>query len=286
MNRTLPSLTLALPRQFVGSISALAWSNDSTRIAAASTGGSVAVWETRTGACVFEKQVAREHLTALAWTGQGRCLLVGSKRGALTFLHLASGKTVTSSRFSHPITRIAYAPNEQVERFFVVAGPMLQMFTVGQAHPTTRRYATPLINAAWCPAGRAIAALTQHGLLDVWGVTERSSRLHTVLHNAPRCLTWGMTDQSLTIGTEQGQIQDYSLKGERWEQMYAISRFPLAALFRGELGVIAQSACETVLWTTHALHELAHRVHPVSLDPRGVALATAQTRAIHVAALS
>jgi WD40 repeat protein len=286
MNTTFSSLTLTLPRQFTGTISALAFSPDSTRLAAVSSCGSVAVWETRTGTCMFEKQVARDHLTALAWTSQGRCLLLGSKRGALSLLHLASGEVITSASFSHSITKIAYAPNEDRERFFVVAGPTLQIFTAGQPHPITRRYPTPLSSAAWCPAGRSLAALTQHGLVDVWDMAARSVRFQTILHNSPRCLAWGMTDQMLTIGTAQGKIQHYSLHGARWGTEHTVSRFPIAALFWGELGVIAQSACETVLWTNQALHALAHRVQTVALDSRGAMLATAHAQALHMVLLA
>lgn len=280
---TIPSsLTLALTRQFAGSISALAWSPDSTRIAATSSRGSVAVWDTRTGACVFEKRVTRDHLTALTWTGKGRCLLLGSKRGTLSLLHLASGEVLTSSSFPHPIIRIAYAPNDCSERFFVMAGPLLRIFTAGQAHPVSRCYATPLMDALWCPAGRSIAVLTQNGQVDVWDVAARSMRFEVRRQNAARCLTWGATDQTLTIGTEQGKIQDYDLKGKRWGNEYPVSRFPLAALFRGELGIVVQSANETVLWTHTALRALAHSVQAIALDPCGSTLATAHATAIRV----
>ncbi len=282
----LSSATLTLPGQFAGAITALAWSSDSTHLAAASSQGSVAVWETRTGICVLATQVTREPLPALAWSSHGRCLLLGSAGGTLSLLHLASGEAMTSSSFSHPITRIAYAPNNEVERFFVVAGPLLRIFTAGQPHPLTRHYATPLLDAAWCPAGRSLAVLTQHGHIDVWDVAARSARFQMILRNAPRCLAWGETDQILTIGTAQGKIQSYSLTGKHWSNEYAVSRFPLTALFRGELGVIAQSAREAVLWTDQALHALAHSVHTIAIDPRGATLATAYAQAITLAPLS
>jgi WD40 repeat protein len=285
MNTILSSSTLALPRQFAGAISALAWSPDSTRLAAVSSRGSLAIWETRTGTCVCEKQLVRDDLSALAWTSQGRCLLLGSRRGTLSLLDLTSGELITSASFSHPITSIAYAPNKAIERFFVVAGPIVRIFTAGQPHSITRRYATPLLDAAWCPAGRTLAVLTQQGLVEVWDVAERSTRLRTIVPNAPRCLAWGMTDQELTIGTQRGTIQDYSLKASHWGNTYAVSRFPLAALVRGELGLIAQSADETVLWTNQVLQALAPRVQALALDPQGATLATAHAGAIHLAPL-
>jgi WD40 repeat protein len=286
MNTPLPSLTLALPRQFAGTLSALAWSPDSTCLAAVSSGGSLALWDTRTGTCLFTRQVARERLTALAWTGQGRCMLLGSARGTLAILHLASGEIATSATFAHPITKIAVSPNEHIGRFFVVAGPLLRIFTAGQTHPTTRRYATPLIDAAWCPAGRSLAVLTRHGLVEVWDVAARFARMQMILHNGPRCLAWGRTDQALTVGTAQGTIQQYSLTRGCWEGEHAVSRSPLATLLSGELGVIVQSAQEAVLWTEQEPHALASHVHTIALDPRGATLATACAEAIRVAVLA
>jgi WD40 repeat protein len=285
MNTTISSRTFTLPLQFAGTISALAFSPDSTRLAVVSSRGSLAIWETRTGACVFAKQITRDRLTALAWTRQGKCVLLGGQRGILSLLHLASGEAVTSASFSHPITKIAYAPNEEIERFLVMAGPILQVFTAGQPHGVTRRYPTPLVDAAWCPAGRDLALLTQHGLVDVWEVASRSTRLRAILPNTPRCLTWGATDQELIIGTHAGTIQDYSLRKAYWGNEHPISRFPLAALFRGEAGLIAQSACETVLWTSQALQALAQRVQALALDPCGTTLATAHAGAIQIAPL-
>jgi WD40 repeat protein len=286
MNTTLSSLTLTLPRQFAGALTALAWSPDGICLAAASSGGSVVLWDTRTGACLFARQVVREHLTALAWTGQGRCLLLGSARGTLAILHLASGEIATSATFAHPITKIAASPNEHTGRFFVVAGPLLRIFTAGQTHPTTRRYATSLIDAAWCPAGRSLAVLTRHGLVEVWDVAARSARVQMVLRNGPRCLAWDMTDQTLTVGTEQGTIQQYSFTRGGWESEYAVSRSPLATLMRGESGVIVQSAQDTVLWSEHTLRALAHHVHTIALDPRGATFAAACAGAVRVATLA
>lgn len=286
MNTTRSALTLTLPRQFAGTLSALAWSPDSTCLAATSSGGSVALWDTRTWTCFFARQVAREHLTALAWTGQGRCLLLGSARGTLAILHLASGEIATSATFAHPITRIAVSSNEHIGGFFVVAGPLLRIFTAGQTHPTTRRYATSLIDAAWCPAGRSLAVLTRHGLLEVWDVAARSARAQMVLHNGPRCLAWDGTDQTLAVGTEQGTIQRYSLTRGCWENEQLVSRSPLATLLRGEPGVIVQSAQDTVLWTEQAPRALAHQVHTIALDPRGAILAAACAEAIRVAVLA
>lgn len=275
------SLTLALPRQFVGVVSALAWSPDGRRLAAASSCGSVAVWETHTGVCLFTMHLARDPFTAVAWTRQGRCVLLGNQRGTLSLLDLASGNATISTAFSSPITKIAYAPNHRVERFFVVTESLVHIFTGGYAHPCTRRYATPILDAAWCPAGRALAVLTQHGQVDVWDVTARRSRFQALFQQA-RCLAWGETDQMLTIGTAQGGVQEYCFTQQRWNREYAVSRFPLAVLCRGEFGMIAQSARETVFWANQTFHALTPQVQAVAIDPCGTTLATALAQHIDV----
>lgn len=276
---------LALPSHFLGTISALSWSSDSTRIAAASSRGSVAIWDVRTGTCVFNQQVARDRFTALAWTAQGRCLLLGSARGALSFLQVSSGEVLTTSSFPHPIARIAYAPNDRVERFLVVAGPLLRIFTAGQPHPITRRYATPILDAAWCPAGRSIALLTRHGLVEVWDVAAKLARFQAVLRNTPRCLAWGVTDQVFTVGTAQGHIQDYSLRTGRWEPACPLSRFPLAALYRGEQGIIAQSEGEMLLEVNRVRQALAPDIYALAPDLHGTAFAVARAGTIQLSEL-
>lgn len=280
-----PSLTLAPSRHFVGAISELCWSPDGSRLAAASDGGSVAVWETRTGRCLFEKRTARLPITALAWTRQGRCLLLGNVSGTLALLDLSSGEMVTSASFQHPITRIASSPNEDVERFFVTSGSLVRIFTANHAHATTRRYPTPIIDASWCPAGRSLAILTRHGLVEVWESAEKRVRFQRVLPQA-RCLAWDKTDQTLMVGTEQGAIQTYSLRHECWEEVRAVSRFPLAALVKSEHGLVAQCECETLFWDAHARHTLTSSILALAFDPCGALLATADARAVTVASLA
>ena len=280
-----PSRTLAPSHHFVGAISELCWSPDGLRLAAASDGGSVAVWETRTGRCVFERRIGRLPITALAWTRHCRCLLLGNVSGTLSLLDLSSGELVTSASFQHPITRIASSPNEDAACFFVVAGPLVRIFTAHRAHATTRRYPTPIVDASWCPAGRSLAILTRHGLVEVWDSAEKRVRLQRVLPQA-RCLAWDKTDQTLMVGTEQGAIQTYSLRHECWEEVQAVSRFPLAALVQGEHGIVAHCERETLFWDACAWHTLTSSILALALDPCGALLATADARAVTVAALA
>ncbi len=280
-----PPLTLTLPRQFTGCITALAWSPDSTRLAVASSHGSIAIWETQAGVCLLERHVTTAALSALAWTRQGRCLLLGSEKGTLSMLHLASGKLVSSCAYAHAISRLAYAPSSLIERFFVVAGSLVQVFTVGQERPFTRRYATRLIDAAWCPGGRSIALLCENGFFEVWEIAARSAGIQATRQNAPRCLAWGATDQVIMLGTQRGHLQECCLAGASWQAEQAVSRFPLVSLSHSVQGIIAQSRDETVLWAKGSRTTLARRAHAVALNPPGTALATAYAQGLSIAAL-
>lgn len=283
---TSPALTLAPSHHFVGAISKLCWSPDGSRLAAASDSGSVAVWETCTGTCLFEQRVARQPITALAWTGQQRCLLVGSDDGTLRLLHLSTRTLALAYTFPERISRIAWCPNAVENRFFVVTGKTLRLFIQRKPEPLTLRYATPLLDACWKPDGQHIALVCQNGLVEVWDVLHRRTlwrQLSPCIQ--PSGITWDATGQRLAIGTRAGTLQVHRWEDDQPEEEVPLARYPLQALHWGEYGLVARSEDGMVCWHARA-QDTSRQPLPapttLTLDAQGTLLAMAQQRTIAI----
>lgn len=273
------AVVLALPEE-AGTITHLAWSAESTQLAAVTSTGFAAVWDTRQGTRLLCQRITHAALSAVAWPGQQRCLLVGSDDGTLRILHLSTRTLALAYTFPERISRIAWCPNAVENRFFVVTGNTLRLFIQHKPEPLTLRYATPLLDACWKPDGQHIALVCQNGLVEVWDVLRRRTlwrQLSPCLQ--PSGVTWDATGQRLAVGTRAGTIQVHRWEADQPEEEVLLGRFPLQALHWGEYGLVARSEDGMVHWNARTQVTPCQPLPApttLTLDARGTLLATAR----------
>lgn len=281
--------TLALPPQ-TGSITALAWSEDNTHIAAVSTSGMLVIWQARSGACLLHQRVTRARLCAVAWSRQGRSLLLGSEHGTLSVFHLPSRTLVHSTTFPEPVAQIAWSPNAVDTRFFVRTGTTLHLFSQGQLEPRDLRYPTLLVDACWSPDGQSLALVCANGLVEVCDTcTRRVIWQQTRSQSVALRVTWDVTGHRLAIGMADGTIQMQDMRTGQGGAPLPLSRFPIQALRWGERYLVAGSEREVAFWCD--AEKSPHRqpieaLPPFTFDTNGAVLATAWPRAVALTTLS
>lgn len=281
-------ITLILPTQ-AGTITALAWSEDASHLAAVSSTGLLLVWHASSGTCILSHQIARTHLTAVAWSRHGKSLLLGSSRGSLSVFHLSSRTLVHSTTFPEPVTQIALSPNAIETRFFVRTGPFLHLFTQGWQQSRTLRYPTVLLDACWAPDGQSLALVCSNGLVQVCDASTRRVRWQqTTFPSQALRVTWDATGKRLAIGMANGAVQMHDLHEGMANTPFLLSCFPIQALGWGEHYLVAGSEREVTFWRDDA--NAPHREPTCSLptftfDPQGTLLATVWPPAIALTTL-
>lgn len=280
--------TLPLPPR-TGAITALAWSEDNTHIAAVSSTGMLVIWHVESGACLLSQRITRASLCAVAWSRQGRSVLVGSTQGQLSVFHLASRTLVLSTTFSQPVAQIALSPNAIDTRFFVRTGSSLHLFTQGQAESRTLRYATSLVDACWSPDGQTLALVCANGLVEVCDTQSRRVIWRQTSRPSPALrVTWDATGGRLALGMANGTVQMQDVQCGHSSAFFPLSRFPIQALRWGERYVVAGSEHEVAFWND--TQETAYRQPTETLpaftfDSHGAVLATAWPHALALTTL-
>ncbi|MEO9031461.1 MAG: hypothetical protein ABI413_21870 [Ktedonobacteraceae bacterium] len=280
--------TLTLPTS-TGTILSLAWSPNGANLAAVTSRGYACVWDVTTGDLVLQKQITRSRLLAVAWSHQGRALLLGSEHGMLSTLHVATRTLVTTSTFAQPITRIAWSPNAVTPRFFVVTGQVLKVFTQGKPEPSMLRYHTPIQDACWSPDGNQVALVCRNGLAEVWDASiRRVIWWQTYRQTQPASITWEATGKRLALGCQDGTVQFQELSHTTTGEIVSLSRYPIQDVRWGERYLVASSEQEVAFWdgaiTPRPLQH-ATPVQALAFDPYGTVLATARQGIVAIAAL-
>lgn len=280
--------TLTLPAS-TGSILQLAWSPGGTCLASVTSRGYACVWDIPSGKLLLQKQVTRSRLLAVAWSHQGRALLLGSEHGVLSTLHLATQTLVTTFTFPGPISQIACSPNAITPRFFVVTGQVLKVFTQGKPEPRTLRYHTSILHACWSPDGHQIALVCRNGLAEVWDApTRRVIWRQTFQQVQPSSITWEVNGRRLAIGAHDGTVQFQEVSRATTGEVVPLSRYPIQEVRWGERYLVVSSEQDMAFWTgdtppAHLQH--ATPVETLAFDPHGTVLATARQGIVALAAL-
>ena len=280
--------TLDLPVQ-AGIITALAWSEDATHLAAVSSTGLLLIWHASSGTRVLSHRVARTRLTAVAWSRHGKSLLLGSARGSLSVFHLSSQTLVYSSTFPAVVAQIALSPHAIETHFLVRTGSSLHLFTQGRPQPRTLRYPTTLVDSCWSPDGQSFALVCANGLVQVCDASTRRVRWQqTTFPSQALRVTWDAAGKRLAVGMANGAVQIHRLCGEGDDQPVSLSRFPIQVLGWGERYLVAGSERDVTFWRddTSAPHCQPTRSLPaLTFDAQGTHLATAWPHAIALATL-
>ncbi|KAK4246698.1 nucleoside phosphorylase domain-containing protein [Corynascus novoguineensis] len=86
-----------------GSVNAVAWSHDSTRLASASDDGTVKIWDAVTGQCVSTLEGHGRLVNAVAWSHDSTRLASASYDGTVKIWDPATGQCVSTLQIGHSI---------------------------------------------------------------------------------------------------------------------------------------------------------------------------------------
>jgi len=280
---------LPLPEQS-GTVTALSWSPDGTRIAGVCDDGTVLIWKIASGEIVFQQQLARVRLLTIDWSPNGRCIALGGEHSALTILQVRNGALVLSHLFRAPVKKIAWSP--QGERFLVAVSRTIYIFHRGQLEPVALEQSSAVRDIAWSPTGSRFASVCEDGTVQVYNALRRREACmltHVDILN-PRCVAWSTDGRDVGIGTASGllQVHDGSC-GQRYTT-YVLSSSSIEQLFWSDPYLVAKDQQQHIaLWDLRPrelsgeltdLYSCAQRV--VAVSPSGEQLATSTKHRIAV----
>ncbi len=162
--------TLYIYRGHSGSVNAVAWSPDGSRIAAGSTDGTVQVWDGTNGGNVYTYQGHTSPVRAVAWSPDGKRIASGSLDKTVQVWDAANGGNVYTYRgHSNSVPAVAWSPDGR----HIASGGDDRTVQVWDAANggnvyTYRGHSDIVDTVGWSPDGRRIASGSYDKTVQVW----------------------------------------------------------------------------------------------------------------------
>ena len=152
-----------------GSVNAVAWSPDGTRIVSGSRDGTLKIWESGSGAEVGTLSGHTGPVDAVAWSPDGTRIVSGSRDGTLKIWESGSGAAVgTLSGHTGPVDAVAWSPDGTR----IVSGSQdgtVKLWEGVGAEVATPSGHTRKVNAvSWSPDGTRIVSGSEDTTLKIW----------------------------------------------------------------------------------------------------------------------
>jgi WD40 repeat protein/serine/threonine protein kinase len=144
-----------------GSVQAVAWSPDSTRLASADQQGIVKIWDVAASTEVQSLRAEDGNLTALAWSSDGK-LLAAAGAKAVQIWEVDSGRlshVLQQAANVHPPAAMPPPPNATPEE--AAAANARQLF----------RSSSPTTSFIWSPSSPKLALADTDGKIQVWDLS-------------------------------------------------------------------------------------------------------------------
>jgi DNA-binding SARP family transcriptional activator/WD40 repeat protein len=161
----------------------VAWSPDSTKVAAMLGTERLRVWDRLTGKLVEEHRVPGEHITAAAFSRDGSRLAIGTRSGWVRSVDGAGRRTGPPVRVSSSVPVTAVSLDGRGDRAVATAGDTVEILDLVAGTVTRRAALGYTLNAAvWIPDGSAVAVTGQdfrRGGAGVVGVFDAATLTRT-----------------------------------------------------------------------------------------------------------
>lgn len=187
---------------------AVAWSDDGTRVAVASAGGQLVVHDAKTGAPLSEFGNSEHHLTSISWRPDSH-QIVSTGTDGITRLWDADAATqlgafagheaaVTGAAWSPTGARIATSSEDRSVRIFDTA-------TFAQVH-AFHDASTAVAAISWSADGDHIASVDVDGSVRIYDPMAGVLTSHVQVAGTPRQLAFSPSDDRLAIANEEGDV--------------------------------------------------------------------------------
>ena len=151
----------------------VAWSPSGTRIATASYGGTVDIWDTSAGNHIFTYKEQIGGVLAVAWSPEEAYIASSSHEGPIRIWNAASGEDVlTYTGHSDRVENLAWSPNGAYIASASNDGTVqVWHATTGNNLFTYRTHLGAVNTLVWSPDGRHIASGSWDSTVQVWQAT-------------------------------------------------------------------------------------------------------------------
>lgn len=246
------------------SVSTLAWSPDSIRLAIGSSDGSISIWNTSSGYAENIFDGSTGVVENIAWSPDGTLIASGGVSEALrvckvdgTVVSRYAGNSVSERRilsWSPDSTRVviqydpqnAQSPSSSLQVWDVKAGKTL--FTFGELG---------MLQVAWSPDGNIIASLSVNGVLSLYNAlngkiikpyTIEVNNYHAGASQSVQLL-WSPDSKYLALDNGEPDLQIWNIKNDHTRIAHAVLYTPRAMIWlpNGQISIIGASQNTTTI---------------------------------------
>lgn len=196
------------------SINAIAWSPDGTKIASASNGRTVQIWEVTTGNKLVTYQGHTDAVLTVAWSPDGQWIASGSKDETVKIWDPMTRSTRLSyRRHSGAVYTVAWAPNGQrIASGGIDGSVQVSDATNGVRIAKYRLHDDYVRGIAWSPNGQHIASVSDDHTAQVWNALSHYQISQFRGHREyVRAIAWAPNGNFAASASDDGTVQIWNV---------------------------------------------------------------------------
>jgi serine/threonine protein kinase len=205
------------------SINAIVWSPDGTKIASASSGKTVQIWEVATGNKLLTYQAHTDAVLAVSWSPDGQWIVSGSKDETVKVWNTTTRNTRFSVKghsnliYTGVVYTVAWSPHGQHIASGDTDGNILvRGATHGEVFVKYRAHSDYVRDIAWSPNGEYLTSASEDHTAQVWQALSHIKVSTFRGHNHyVRAVAWSPANTFVASASEDGTVQIWkSLSGQ------------------------------------------------------------------------
>jgi len=231
---------------------ALAWSPDGTRCAAASASGELHVFEGSTGKLLYRHEAHPGGVLSLSWHPKARILATGGQDGSARLWHSDHGHLEAEIPAEDEKRRpwalhVSFSPSGK--RLAVAAGRKVRLYTEsGAPVAATAEHASTVSGMAWNARSTRIATIC-YGGVHLWSAEDARAERHLAWKGSLISIVWSPNEKVIACGSQDASVHFWRLPGGRDSEMSGYPFKPKALTFNADSTLLATSGEATVtIW--------------------------------------
>ncbi|MGI5177645.1 eIF2A-related protein [Dactylosporangium sp. CA-152071] len=187
-----------------GTVNAVAWSPDGTRLATGGNDG-VRVWNATTGEEHLQLTGHTDWVRSVAWTADGTRLATGGDNGVRVWNATTGQEHLQLAEHTGPVNAVAWSPDSTLLATGGDNGVRVWNATTGQEHLQLAEHTGPVNTVAWSPDSTLLATGGGTNGVRVWNTMTGAEHLQLAGHTGwIRSVAWSPDGTRLTTGGTDG----------------------------------------------------------------------------------